>query len=110
MTFWQFAFKNVTRNSRAYFAYFVSSSFSIAVFFSFAVYLFHPKLQNFSMISEISGLMIFSEVIIVLFSFFFLLYSIGSFLKSSEKAIWCVNRFRYIKKSNYIDSFSLKIC
>ncbi|MGQ0415669.1 hypothetical protein ACT4UL_08915, partial [Bacillus sp. HC-TM] len=65
MTFWQFAFKNVTRNSRAYFAYFVSSSFSIAVFFSFAVYLFHPKLQNFDMTSEISGLMIFSEVVIV---------------------------------------------
>ncbi|HHT7188113.1 TPA: FtsX-like permease family protein [Bacillus cereus] len=81
MNFWQFAFKNVTRNSRAYFAYFVSSSFSIAVFFSFAVYLFHPKLQNFTMLSEISGLVIFSEVVIVLFSFFFLLYSIGSFLK-----------------------------
>ncbi|MGE7883097.1 FtsX-like permease family protein [Bacillus sp. NPDC094077] len=85
MTFWQFAFKNVTRNSRAYFAYFVSSSFSIAVFFSFAVYLFHPKLQNFTMISEIAGLMIFSEVVIVLFSFFFLLYSIGSFLKVRKK-------------------------
>ncbi|WP_144559520.1 FtsX-like permease family protein [Bacillus thuringiensis] len=85
MNFWQFAFKNVTRNARAYFAYFVSSSFSIAVFFSFAVYLFHPKLQNFSMISEISGLMMFSEVVIVLFSFFFLLYSIGSFLKVRKK-------------------------
>ncbi|MED1114391.1 ABC transporter permease [Bacillus paramycoides] len=85
MNFWQFAFKNVTRNSRAYFAYFVSSSFSIAVFFSFAVYLFHPKLQNFTMISEIAGLMIFSEVVIVLFSFFFLLYSIGSFLKVRKK-------------------------
>ncbi|KXO06058.1 ABC transporter permease [Bacillus thuringiensis] len=85
MTFWQFAFKNVTRNSRAYFAYFVSSSFSIAVFFSFAVYLFHPKLRNFSMISEISGLMIFSEVVIVFFSFFFLLYSIGTFLKVRKK-------------------------
>ncbi|MBZ4220669.1 ABC transporter permease [Bacillus wiedmannii] len=85
MTFWQFAFKNVTRNSRAYFAYFVSSSFSIAVFFSFAVYLFHPKLQNPTTISEISGLMIFSEVVIVLFSFFFLLYSIGSFLKVRKK-------------------------
>ncbi|WP_088293108.1 FtsX-like permease family protein [Bacillus mycoides] len=85
MKFWQFAFKNVTRNSRAYFAYFLSSSFSIAVFFSFAVYLFHPKLQNSSMISEISGLMIFSEVVIVLFSFFFLLYSIGSFLKVRKK-------------------------
>ncbi len=79
-------FKNVTRNSRAYFAYFVSSSFFHCCFlFSFAVYLFHPKLQNFSMISEISGLMIFSEVIIVLFSFFFLLYSIGSFLKVRKK-------------------------
>ncbi|MBK5507715.1 FtsX-like permease family protein [Bacillus sp. TH12] len=85
MTFWQFAFKNVTRNSRAYFAYFISSSFSIAVFFSFAVYLFHPKLQNSTMISEISGLMIFSEVVIILFSFFFLLYSIGSFLKVRKK-------------------------
>ncbi|MGG0259964.1 ABC transporter permease [Bacillus mycoides] len=85
MTFWQFAFKNVTRNSRAYFAYFLSSSFSIAVFFSFAVYLFHPKLQNSNMISEVSGLMIFSEVVIVLFSFFFLLYSIGSFLKVRKK-------------------------
>ncbi|MGW5979975.1 FtsX-like permease family protein [Bacillus mycoides] len=85
MTFWQFAFKNVTRNSRAYFAYFLSSSFSIAVFFSFAVYLFHPKLKNSNMISEVSGLMIFSEVVIVLFSFFFLLYSIGSFLKVRKK-------------------------
>ncbi len=110
MTFWQFAFKNVTRNSRAYFAYFVSSSFSIAVFFSFAVYLFHPKLQNFSMISEISGLMIFFRsyhcLVLVLLSTLFN----RIVFKSSEKAIWCVNRFRYIKKSNYIDSFSLKIC
>ncbi|QWU47407.1 ABC transporter permease [Bacillus sp. NP247] len=85
MTFWQFAFKNITRNSRAYFAYFLSSAFSIAVFFSFAVYLFHPKLQNFTMISEVSGLMIFSEVVIVFFSFFFLLYSIGTFLKVRKK-------------------------
>ena len=43
------------------------------MFFSFAVYLFHPKLQNFDMTSEISGLMIFSEVVIV---FFFLLFTI----------------------------------
>ncbi|KEK23030.1 ABC transporter permease [Bacillus gaemokensis] len=85
MTFWQFAFKNVTRNSRAYFAYFVSSAFSIAIFFSFAVYLFHPRLQNSSTVDAISGLMIFSEVVIVFFSFFFLLYSIGTFLKVRKK-------------------------
>lgn len=81
MTFWQFAFKNVTRNSRAYFAYFLSSAFSIATFFSFAVYLFHPRLQDVDNISGITSLMVFSEVIIVFFSFFFLLYSIGTFLK-----------------------------
>ncbi|MDM5156987.1 ABC transporter permease [Bacillus sp. DX1.1] len=85
MTFWQFAFKNVSRNSRAYFAYFLSSSFSIAIFFSFAVYLFHPRLQNSSMVDGISALMIFSEVVIVFFSFFFLLYSIGTFLKVRKK-------------------------
>ncbi|AIK38053.1 MULTISPECIES: FtsX-like permease family protein [Bacillus] len=85
MTFWQFAFKNVTRNSRAYFAYFLSSAFSIAIFFSFAVYLFHPRLQNFSTVDGITGLMIFSEVVIVCFSFFFLLYSIGTFLKVRKK-------------------------
>lgn len=85
MTFWQFAFKNVTRNSRAYFAYFVSSAFSIAVFFSFAVYLFHPRLQDLGTIDGVSGLMVFSEVVIVFFSFFFLLYSIGTFLKVRKK-------------------------
>ncbi|WP_459503513.1 FtsX-like permease family protein [Bacillus sp. C1] len=85
MTFWQFAFKNVTRNARAYFAYFVSSAFSIAIFFSFAVYLFHPRLQNSNTIDAIEALMIVSEIVIVFFSFFFLFYSIGTFLKVRKK-------------------------
>ncbi|MDA1802103.1 ABC transporter permease [Bacillus cereus group sp. BY6-1LC] len=85
MTFWQFAFKNVTRNARAYFAYFVSSAFSIAIFFSFAVYLFHPKLHMTDVNYALSILMTISEVVIVFFSFFFLLYSIGTFLKVRKK-------------------------
>lgn len=85
MNFWQFAFKNVTRNSRAYFAYFVSSAFSIAIFFSFAVYLFHPKLKLEGHQGSISSMMIFSEVVLVFFSFFFLLYSIGTFLHVRKK-------------------------
>ncbi|WP_020061380.1 FtsX-like permease family protein [Bacillus sp. 123MFChir2] len=85
MTFWQFAFKNVTRNSRAYFAYFLSSAFSIAIFFSFAVYLFHPRLQNADTTSGIDTLMGISEAVIVFFSFFFLLYSTGTFLKVRKK-------------------------
>ncbi|WP_369902077.1 FtsX-like permease family protein [Bacillus manliponensis] len=85
MNFWQFAFKNVSRNSRAYFAYFVSSAFSIAIFFSFAVYLFHPKLQFEEQTASISSMMIFSEIVLVFFSFFFLLYSIGTFLHVRKK-------------------------
>ncbi|EOW9528200.1 FtsX-like permease family protein [Bacillus cytotoxicus] len=85
MTFLQFAFKNVTRNSRAYFAYFVSSAFSIAIFFSFAVYLFHPKLKNSELNHALNILIAISEVVIVFFSFFFLLYSIGTFLKVRKK-------------------------
>ncbi|MCQ0953157.1 ABC transporter permease [Bacillus cereus] len=85
MTFWQFAFKNVTRNARAYFAYFVSSAFSIAIFFSFAVYLFHPKLHMTDVNYALNILMTISEVVIVFFSFFFLLYSIGTFLKVRKK-------------------------
>ncbi|MEK4709350.1 ABC transporter permease [Bacillus sp. FSL R10-2780] len=83
MTFWQFAFKNVSRNSKAYFAYFVSSAFSIMVFFSFTVYAYHPRLQIINKLHEQDPLMNLAgmaQFIIVLFSFFFLLYSIGTFL------------------------------
>ena len=84
MTFWQFAFKNVTRNARAYFAYFVSSAFSIAIFFSFAVYLFHPKLHMTDVNYSLNILMTISEVVIVFFSFFFYCIQSGRF-KSTKK-------------------------
>ena len=83
MTFWQFAFKNVSRNTKAYFAYFVSSAFSIMVFFSFTVYAYHPRLQIMNKLQEQDPLMNLAgmaQFVIVLFSFFFLLYSIGTFL------------------------------
>ncbi|HDR4873185.1 TPA: ABC transporter permease [Bacillus cereus] len=83
MTFWQFAFKNVSRNSKAYFAYFVSSAFSIMVFFSFTVYAYHPRLQsvqNFQERDPLMNLASTAQIVIVMFSFFFLLYSIGTFL------------------------------
>ncbi|MFB5582369.1 ABC transporter permease [Bacillus albus] len=83
MTFWQFAFKNVSRNSKAYFAYFVSSAFSIMVFFSFTVYAYHPRLQSVQSFQERDPLMNLAstaQFVIVMFSFFFLLYSIGTFL------------------------------
>lgn len=88
MKFWQFALKNVVRNSRAYFAYFLSSSFSITVFFSFAVYRYHPRLQHVQSYKEtgpLFNLIGFTQLVIVLFSFFFLVYSIGTFLTVRKK-------------------------
>ncbi len=84
MTFWQFAFKNVTRNARAYFAYFVSSAFSIAIFFSFAVYLFHPKLHMTDVNFSLNILMTISEVVIVFFHFSFTVFNRDVF-KSTKK-------------------------
>ena len=44
MTFRRFAFNNVVRNKRLYAAYFLSSMFTVMVFFTFAIFAFHPVL------------------------------------------------------------------
>ncbi|WP_429782110.1 hypothetical protein, partial [Bacillus tropicus] len=42
MTFRQFAFNNIFRNKRTYAGHFLSSAFSIMIFFTYALLLFHP--------------------------------------------------------------------
>ena len=46
MTFRQFAFNNIFRNKRTYAAHFLSSAFSIMIFFMYALLLFHPDLKG----------------------------------------------------------------
>ncbi|MGG3640084.1 ABC transporter permease [Bacillus gobiensis] len=89
MTFRQFAFNNVTRNKRLYIAYFLSSMFTVMVFFTFAVFAFHPALSSESMNSGMGqkasfGLYV-AACIIYAFSFFFVLYSMSAFLQSRKK-------------------------
>ncbi|EEM39335.1 ABC transporter, permease [Bacillus thuringiensis serovar sotto str. T04001] len=53
------------------------------VFFSFTVYAYHPRLQsvqNFQERDPLMNLASTAQLVIVMFSFFFLLYSIGTFL------------------------------
>ncbi|AWB43532.1 ABC transporter permease [Paenibacillus sp. CAA11] len=91
MTFRQFAFNNIFRNKRTYLAHFFSSAFSVMIFFVYALLQFHPNLQGrlASSSETLSALatygMIISEVVILIFSFLFLLYSVGSFLKLRKK-------------------------
>ncbi|HDR7713912.1 FtsX-like permease family protein [Bacillus cereus] len=91
MTFQQFAFNNVMRSKQTYAAHFLSSTFSIMVFFTYALLFFHPDLQGelastsatMSAIGTI-GMQI-SQYLIFIFSFFFLLYSVSAFLKTRKK-------------------------
>jgi putative ABC transport system permease protein len=85
MTFRQFAFNNVLRNKRTYAAYFLSSVFSVMVFFVYAVFAFHPELASGQINKNIASGMHTAEGIIYVFSFFFVLYSMSAFLKTRKK-------------------------
>lgn len=86
MTFRQFAVNNVLRNKRTYAAYFLSSSFSVMMFYVCALFLFHPGLQG-EVAYHRSAVMVLwaAEVIMYVFSFFFVIYSVGSFLRSRKR-------------------------
>src|SRR5690625_881596 len=85
MTFRQFAFRNVFRNKRLYIAYFLSSMFTVMVFFTFANFAFHPELTGENMLDSATQGMLVAGGIIYIFSFFFILYSMSSFLQSRKK-------------------------
>lgn len=85
MTFRQFAFLNVFRNKRLYIAYFLSSLFTVMVFFTFANFAFHPTLTAADMNANATKGMLAAGGIIYVFSFFFILYSMSSFLQSRKK-------------------------
>ncbi|MBU5595578.1 ABC transporter permease [Amphibacillus sp. MSJ-3] len=85
MTFRRFVINNVVGNKRIYAAYFLSSMFTVIVFFTFAMFAFHPVFSQ----GDINEYALFgmgvAGGIIYVFSFFFVLYSMGSFLQSRKK-------------------------
>lgn len=85
MTFRQFAFNNVTRNKRTYAAFFLSSVFSVMIFFIYAMFIFHPGIVDEEINASVATGMMVAEYVIFLFAFFFLLYCVGAFLKKREK-------------------------
>src|SRR5690625_5205630 len=85
MTFRRFALNNVLRNKRLYVAYFLSSLFTVMVFFTFANFAFHPALTGEEMNANVTQGMSVAGGIIYVFSFFFILYSMSSFLQSRKK-------------------------
>lgn len=85
MNFPQFAFNNVRRNARAYVAYLLSSSFMVMIFFTYAVFVYHPKIASSEMGNMTRAGMSIATAIVYVFAFFFVLYSISVFLKSRNR-------------------------
>lgn len=85
MTFRQFAFNNVSRNKRLYAAYFLSSLFTVMVFFTFSIFAYHPMLGPGKVRSDAAMALDTSKWIIFVFSFFFVLYSMSAFLQSRKR-------------------------
>ncbi|MBU5214013.1 ABC transporter permease [Bacillus sp. Gen3] len=85
MTFPQFVYRNVIRNKRIYAAYFLSSAFSVMIFFVYALFIFHPDIKKGVTSSVAIQLMTAAEVIMYVFSFLFVLYSVSTFLKSRKR-------------------------
>ncbi|MFX3635145.1 MAG: ABC transporter permease [Candidatus Pristimantibacillus sp.] len=85
MTFRQFAYRNVARNKRTYAAYFVSSAFSVMIFFVCTLFIFNPTIREGLIVSAAVQAMIAAECIMYLFAFFFVWYSVSSFLNSRKR-------------------------
>ncbi|OJD72400.1 FtsX-like permease family protein [Bacillus sp. NH11B] len=83
----ELAFRNVTRNRRTYSAYFLSSAFAIMAFFVYSFFAFHPALSAGQLGRYVFVSMSFAQSIIYLFTFFFILYSMGMFLKTRKREL-----------------------
>lgn len=87
MKFNDIVVQNILRDKWTYISYFLSSVFSILVFFLFAITAFHPMLAAIDKNSTLGITMMFASFFIYIFSFVFIVYSIFAFLKKKTKTL-----------------------
>src|SRR5699024_1370570 len=87
MTFRRFALNNVLRNKRLYVAYFLSSMFTVMVFFTFSIFAFHPVLSGNDLNGHAKQGMAVAVGILYFFFFFFILFSMSAFLQPRKKEL-----------------------
>lgn len=87
MTFNHIVLQNILRDKWTYVSYFLSSVFSILVFFLFLITAFHPMLDGVDPDSTLGITMIGSSMIVYVFSFVFIVYSMLAFLKKKMKSL-----------------------
>lgn len=87
MKFNDIVVRNIVRDRWTYISYFLSSVFSILVFFLFSITAFHPMLALIDTESTLGITMMFASFFIYIFSFIFIIYSIFAFLKKKTKSL-----------------------
>ncbi|ATP39898.1 ABC transporter permease [Solibacillus sp. R5-41] len=87
MKFNDIVVQNILRDKWTYISYFLSSVFSIVVFFLFSITAFHPMLALIDTQSTLGITMMFASFFIYIFSFIFIIYSIFAFLKKKTKSL-----------------------
>src|SRR5699024_12040563 len=85
MTFRSYYIHTYHLNKRFYVSYFLSIMFTVMVFFTFPIFAFHPTFGDGDINPNALLGMGVAGGIIYIFSFFFVLYSMGSFLQSRKK-------------------------
>ncbi|WP_422122734.1 ABC transporter permease [Planococcus sp. X10-3] len=85
MTFRQLAYHNVLRNLRSYAAFFLASVVSVMVFFVYSMFIFHPLFEEEGLGTLAVRGMLIAEVVLYIFTLFFLFYSMSAFLQARSK-------------------------
>lgn len=95
MNFRQLALKNIQGNWHRYVAFFLSSAFSVMVFYMFGAFIYHPEVVNGHIIAAnlVKQGLSACQVLIVVFSFFFVLYASFAFLKTRKKEFGLLTLF-----------------
>jgi putative ABC transport system permease protein len=87
VTFAQLALANVRGSWMRYAAFFLSSTFSVVLFYLYAQFVFHPDLTGGYLYGGDTTRLVLAVcmVLIVMFAFFFVLYSSGAFLRARNQ-------------------------
>lgn len=89
MTLRHLAISNIKGNWHRYLAYFLSCTFSVFVFYLFLSFVLHPAVTDGYILGgakeAVQEGMVAAEVVILVFSFVFILYSTNAFLRSRKQ-------------------------
>ncbi|MDN6408920.1 MAG: FtsX-like permease family protein, partial [Tetragenococcus halophilus] len=87
MSFNHIVIQNILRDKWTYISYFLSSVFSILIFFLFLLTALHPMMSRINPDSTLGLTIILCSFIVYIFSFVFIVYSMLAFLKKKTKTL-----------------------